>query len=241
MVTTAMCRFSLIVLLLLAARPSWAAGKSKFIEGALAAVPVPAAGEFPTPEKVVTAYIEAFNANDLDAAMKCFIIRELYGKATWDIEARQMGGISGRRAFPGVDLIHYKKIMEGFDFVWVMLNRSRVAQKDAKGLMDAALPLSADPIESKRQLEEFEAPFREGLRTPIELVSLKRGGSTPQTPITLSVGATEYLVVFADTKLAGTPMELDFLVAKLGTNYRILTVVGPNGPPGLPSRGSLAK
>lgn len=56
-----------------------------YAEGLLALVPEPAPGAYPAPERVVTAFFDAVNAGDPDAALRCFPVRAYH--AAYDVEA----------------------------------------------------------------------------------------------------------------------------------------------------------
>jgi hypothetical protein len=148
----------MVALLLSGCAPA-APGKGQLIERSLAAWPVPAPGEFSTPEAVIRAFVKAVDENDLDAGAKCFPIRETYEKVSFAVEAEYTGMIVGRSTFPGLDVIRYRKATEAFLMPWVVLDYVRVGQRDEKKLMQQPLvQLAKDPVDRKRQIEEFEVP-----------------------------------------------------------------------------------
>jgi hypothetical protein len=210
-------------------RSASAAEESKFIQGALAAIPAPADHQFPTPESVVRAFIVAVSANDLDEAMKCFPIREAHAKQTWQLRASGIRTFIGKDAYPDDGLFQFTKALDRFRDYWLRLYVLRLV---ADGRMKPELLyrntyLSEEPAQRQQQLEELQRQFREGLSTPMRVVSWKPARSLGgEWPGAEGLGGTDATILQVNVMVGTMSTELEFGVFKMGSNYRIEHIGG---------------
>jgi hypothetical protein len=209
---------------LLPAACSRGPAQPRFVDALIAAAPEPAAGTYPTPERVVTRFFEAVNAGDPDAALRCFPVRAYH--AAWDVETHfaQTGAweLAAPRAPvpPGVDELG-RGLLAVLEYAQPYSRFRRLAlgvsNPDATRLpvtrADPDWRARLDAVEALRISRSYEVAVEESREVPLD--ALDRA---------MKVEARKLLLL--EVRLGGEPLTPKLAaVGRLGGNWRLLALV----------------
>jgi hypothetical protein len=198
--------------------------KQSLVDVILAAVPQPAAGEFATAESVAAYLLRCVKDRDFDNSLKCFPIRQHYENITFDVSVAHLGVFSTfstplpERGFHNLSLaMQYTTVYErlswgllGIDWGW-----NQVIETDTE-----AGAAKLKELRSSLDVSKLKKVAVDGIKVSMKLPK-ERLSSFHK-----ALGVEESCIVEAAVRVgSGEAQTAEFLVGKIGDNWRILVLL----------------